>query len=160
VAKAERTSFQKLMSVVAVGVVVVIAVIMCTGDNDDSGPGPSASSGTTTTTTSSREDEPRDINATVSFDGTQFTIANREGQDWVNVRFEVNPGLISSGYTLKVQRIEANTIYTVGAMRFTNADGERFNPFTHKPQSFNIIDFSTTWPDQYDIEGFSSYGWE
>ena len=155
---AEKRKSSPLAQVLAVVVVVVIAIYLittCNRDHDTS----NTSTRTTPTTTSVAKSEARDIRASVSFDGSQFTITNEESRDWVNVRFEINPGLISSGYTLKVQRVEANTTYTVGAMQFTNADGERFNPFTHKPQSFNIIDFSTTWPDQYDIEGFSSYAW-
>jgi hypothetical protein len=118
------------------------------------------SSSTTEQTSEDQESEPRDIQATVSFDGEQFIITNLEDEPWINVRFEVNPGLLSSGYTLKVHRIEAKTTYTVGAMQFVNAKGERFNPFTHKPQSFHILDFGTTWPEQYDVEGMGMYGWQ
>ena len=154
----ERPMFPRRVGLVVLAVAVVASIAMCTGNNNDREPSPRTTS--TSTTTSSQQNEPRDINASVRFDGSQFTITNNEDRDWVNVRFEVNPGLISSGYTLKVQRVEANTTYTVGAMQFTKADGERFNPFTHRPQTFNIIDFSTAWPSQYDIEGFASFGWQ
>ena len=103
--------------------------------------------------------EVRGIAASVSFTGTQFTITNHEDQDWVNVRFELNPGLISSGYTLKVQLIEAGTTYTVGAMQFANSKGERFNPYQMKPQKFNIVDFLSVWPQQAGMEGLASFGW-
>ena len=102
----------------------------------------------------------RQIAASVSFTGTQFAITNREDHDWVNVRFELNPGLISSGYTLKVQLIEAGTTYTVGAMQFANSKGERFNPYQMKPQKFNIVDFSSEWPQQAGMEGLASFGWQ
>jgi hypothetical protein len=106
-----------------------------------------------------RGSEPRSIAASVSFDGTDFTIANQESRDWVNVCLELNPGALSSGYTLKVQRIAANSTYRVGAMQFADSSGERFNPFTRKPLSFVIIDYSDPWPDQLHMEGFSSYSW-
>jgi len=95
----------------------------------------------------------------VSFDGLQFIITNLEARDWTNVRFEINPGLFSSGYTLKVQ-IEAGKTYTVGAALFANARGERFNPFTMKPQKFYILEFSSQWPEQAGLEGFAAVGWK
>ena len=159
-AKTEQTTFQKFLGLAVAAVIVIVAIVMCTGSKDDPTPSSSTTSKTPTTTTTSQEDEPRDIDASVAFDGTQFTIRNRESRDWVNVRFAINPGFISAGYTLKVQRVEGNTTYTVGAMQFTNSSGERFNPFTHKPESFTIADYSDPWPDQYHLEGFSSYGWE
>jgi len=104
--------------------------------------------------------EVRQIKASVSFTGTQFVITNYEDHDWVNVRFELNPGLISSGYTLKVRLIEAGTTYTVGAMQFANSKGERFNPYQMKPQKFNIVDFFSIWPQQAGMEGLASFGWQ
>jgi len=104
--------------------------------------------------------EVRQIKASVSFTGTQFVITNHEDHDWVNVRFELNPGLISSGYTLKVRLIEAGTTYTVGAMQFANSKGERFNPYQMKPQKFNIVDFFSIWPQQAGMEGLASFGWQ
>lgn len=112
------------------------------------------------TTSTSEHNEPRDIKASVSFDGTQFTITNNENQDWTNVRFEVNAGAFSSGYTYKVQEIKPGVVYTVGAMQFANSKGERFNPFLKKPTSFNILEFARPWPDQYDIEGMATFGWQ
>lgn len=104
--------------------------------------------------------EVRQIAASVSFTGRQFIITNREDHDWANVRFELNPGLISSGYTLKVQLIEAGTTYTVGAMQFANLKGERFNPYQMKPQKFNIVDFFSEWPQQAGMEGLASFSWQ
>jgi len=114
---------------------------------------------TTTATTTSRE-EPRNIKASVSFTGTQFVITNHESRDWINVRFEVNPGLLSSGYTLKVRKVEAGSTYTAGAMQFANSKGERFNPFLQKPKEFHILDFGTSWPEQYELEGIAILGWD
>jgi hypothetical protein len=115
--------------------------------------GPTSRSSATTSTTA----EPRDINASVSFTGTQFVITNLEDRDWTNVRLEIDPGFFSSGYTLKVQRMEAGVTYTVGAMQFANANGERFNPFSHKPRRFDILEFSSPWPEQADLEGIAIF---
>lgn len=139
---------------------VVIFLSMCDRDQKTPSTTPTTtkSPSTTTTTTTPRE-EPRDIKASVSFTGTQFVITNRESKDWVNVRFEINPGLLSSGYTLKVRRIEAGTTYTVGALQFANSKGERFNPLLQKPKEFHILDFGSPWPEQYELEGITILGW-
>ena len=78
------------------------------------------------------------LKAFVSFDDGQFKITNNDNFNWHNVEFELNGGIIKSGYKLRATIIEANSIYTVGAMQFTKKDGTRFDPFTHKPQKFNI----------------------
>jgi len=79
-----------------------------------------------------------DLSARVTFDGTQFHIANLDSFNWTNVEFIVNGGFFSGGYTLRVDGIAAGTMYDVGAMRFADGDGIRFNPFTMKPQKFQI----------------------
>lgn len=79
-----------------------------------------------------------DIHAGISFDGTQFQIENKDDFDWIDVKLEVNPGMFSSGYTYKARVLKAGESYTVGAMQFAKSDGERFNPFTHKPKSLQI----------------------
>jgi len=136
---------------------VVIFLNMC--DREQETPSTTTRSPSTTTTTTSRQ-EPRNIKASVSFTGTQFVITNRESRDWINVRFEVNPGLLSSGYTLKVRKVEAGSAYTVGAMQFANSKGERFNPLLQKPKEFHVLDFGTPWPEQYELEGIAILGWD
>jgi hypothetical protein len=79
-----------------------------------------------------------DINAAVRFTGTQFIITNNDSFDWKNVELEINPGLLSSGYTLRSDIMKAGQTYTVGALQFAKPDGTRFNPFTVKPQSIGI----------------------
>jgi ribosomal protein S27E len=79
-----------------------------------------------------------DLQATVRFTGTQFVIRNGDSFDWTGVKLEANPGLVSGGYVLNAGRMNSGETYTVGALRFANSDGERFNPFTHKPQKFSI----------------------
>lgn len=151
---------------------VVLSALFLTGCTSEEKKEPRSTAPTSTSTTKKEEprstapasttekEEPRDIKASVSFDGTQFTITNKESRDWTNVRFEINPGIFSSGYTYKTARIKAGTTYTVGAMQFTDSEGERFNPFLKKPKSFIILEFARPWPDQYEIEGMASFGWQ
>ena len=79
------------------------------------------------------------LNAEVTFDGTQFTITNNDNYTWTSVKFMINSGIVSSGYILRHSRVEANTIYTVGALQFAKSDGTRFNPNTIKLQSIFIF---------------------
>jgi len=79
-----------------------------------------------------------DLDATVVFTGTQFVISNNNDFDWTNVKLEINSGLIRGGYTLRAGRMSAGQTYTVGAAQFSKADGERFNPFTHKVKNITI----------------------
>jgi hypothetical protein len=145
-----------IVSLIIVGVIAFSCSRACTKDEAP----PSSSGASSSSAAASAATETRDINARVSFNGTQFAITNLETRAWTNVRFEVNPGLISSGYTLKVQRVEAGATHTVGAAQFANSAGERFNPFTHKPLEFSILEFSSTWPEQTGLEGSVSFGWE
>lgn len=85
------------------------------------------------------------LDASVSFSGTQFTITNNDSYDWTNVKMEVNGGLVRGGYVLKTNVIRAGQTYTVGAMQFAKGDGERFNPFTHKVQQFHINSIQGYW---------------
>ena len=80
----------------------------------------------------------RDLKASVVFNQRQFVISNKDSFDWTNVRLEINYGLMSSGYQLKVPRIAAGQTYTVGAMQFAKSDGTRFNPRTTKAQKLFI----------------------
>lgn len=95
-----------------------------------------------------------DLNAHVQFTGEQFMVANKDSFDWTNVKLEVNFGLVSSGYILKVPIVKAYEIFTVGAMQFAKKGGERFNPFTQKPQKFSI------WCDTPKGKGSYIGGWE
>ncbi|MCC5786151.1 MAG: zinc ribbon domain-containing protein [Phycisphaerales bacterium] len=78
------------------------------------------------------------VDAGIIFTGTQFVIENKNEYDWTNVRMIVNSGILSGGYALRVSRLAAGETYTVGAAQFTKSDGERFNPFSHKPRNFTI----------------------
>ena len=76
-----------------------------------------------------------DLNASVNFDGAQFTIVNADSFAWAECKLDLNGGLVRSGYLLNAGRLEAGSTYTVGSVLFANGDGERFNPFTMKPQN-------------------------
>lgn len=79
-----------------------------------------------------------DINASVTFTGTQFTITNNDDFDWTDCKLEVNSGFVKSGYVLYAGVIKAGTTYTVGTLQFAKNDGTRFNPFLVKPQNMSI----------------------
>jgi hypothetical protein len=79
-----------------------------------------------------------DLTAQVRFTETQITIHNGDTFDWTNVKLEINAGVFSSGFVLKAPRIGAGQDYVAEAMQFAKSNGERFNPFTYKLQSFDI----------------------
>lgn len=104
---------------------------------------------------SSRQNEERnpDLNASVRFTGTQFIIKNNDSFDWSEVKLEVNGGLFSGGYELRVGRMTSGQSYTVGALQFAKSDGERLNPFRIKPKKFTIS------ADTYKGRGFYYGEW-
>ena len=80
----------------------------------------------------SGEEDSVDLNAEISFTGTQFLITNNDKFDYENCRIEVN-----SKYQLKGVNIDAGDIYTVGMMQFADKDGNRFTVY-QKPQKLTI----------------------
>lgn len=74
-----------------------------------------------------------DFIAGVNYDGAQFTISNLDNMDCIDARIELNGGWFKNGYELEGYTLETGKTYTVGAMRFANKNGEKFNPFTHQP---------------------------
>jgi len=78
------------------------------------------------------------LRATVSFDGTQFAIANGDSEAWTDVKFEINGGLLSGGFEYRAPLFPAGEKATIGAMSFAKSDGTRFNPAQLKPQKFVI----------------------
>lgn len=95
--------------------------------------------GTTTNTPSNTPTTTTiDLQASVNFTGTQFVITNNDSFAWTSVEMQINYGVIADGFILTTTRVEAGTTYTVGAMQFAKADGTRFDPFTMKPQKFEI----------------------
>lgn len=95
----------------------------------------SSSESTDTTPTPVKQTE---LNARVHFTGTQFEISNLDKYDCQNARMEINGGLFKGGYSLDGYILEAGHGYTVGAAQFTDKDGNRFNPFSIKPQNYSI----------------------
>lgn len=78
------------------------------------------------------EDTTVNLNAQVSFDGSQFVIVNKDNFDYRNVKLELNDKYILKGYTLRT-----GESYTVGMMQFADKDGNRFS-IMQKPQKFTI----------------------
>ena len=73
-----------------------------------------------------------DLNASVSFTGTQFVIKNNDSFDYNNAKLELNGDYVLKGYNLK-----AGETYTVGMMQFADKKGNRFTAL-QKPQNFSI----------------------
>ena len=90
-----------------------------------------------------------DLAMTLNWDGYVFTLVNNSGRDWTDITFEINEGLIASGYIMKVKRIAAGSKVTLRAKQFAKPDGLIFNPATHKPTKFSVL---------CDVEGSSKKG--
>ena len=73
-----------------------------------------------------------DLNASISFTGTQFVIKNNDSFDYNNAKLEINGKYALNGYNLT-----AGETYTVGMLQFADDDGNRFNMMI-KPQKFTI----------------------
>lgn len=116
-----KTFTKHLLSFSTMVFLLILAIATTEGDNSGSS-----------------ESSTIDLSASISFTGTQFVINNNDDFDWQNVELDLNSGTFSSGYTLNVSRLEAGESYTVGAMQFANSDGEKFNPFSHKPLNMSI----------------------
>jgi len=119
-------------------VVVILSVIVLIVVSLSNDSGSSSSSGSGGSRSSSSSSYTVDLNAKVTYPGSQFVIQNNDSFDWTNVELGVNSKTFSSGYTLKIRRMSAGETYTVGAMQFAKSGGERFNPLTHKPRKFSI----------------------
>lgn len=82
------------------------------------------------------------VDAYIHFDGERFAITNNNDYDWTNVRFEVNsgPGLPSGGYVLKHSPMEAGHIYSVEALQFCKADGDKAESADHQaPELLHLL---------------------
>ena len=93
---------------------------------------------TKSTSSTSTSSSTYDLKASVRFTGTQFIITNNDNFDWTNVKFEVNSGILKSGFVLRIDRLRSGETYTAGAMQFAKGDGTRFNPISLKTQNFYI----------------------
>lgn len=72
------------------------------------------------------------LNASVSFNGTQFIIKNHDTFDYLNAKLEVN-----DDYSLNDYNLKAGQTYTVGIMQFSDEKGNRFT-LMQKPKKFSI----------------------
>jgi len=124
-------SKNKVVGYVTAGIVavfiIIFAIMFC-------GPGSNGSG----SSSSQNQSTSIDLKASVRFTGTQFVILNNDSFDWTNIKLEINSQGLRSGYILRASRLSAGAEYTVGAMQFAKKDGEKFNPFTHKPTNFSI----------------------
>lgn len=75
-----------------------------------------------------------DLNAGIGFSETQVKIINNNSFNWMNVKFTIN-----YNWDLETPIIKAGNTYVVGLGRFTADDGEKFNPWTHRAEHFNIL---------------------
>jgi hypothetical protein len=78
------------------------------------------------------------LNASVTFDSTQFVVVNKDNFDWTEVKMEVNGGLISPGFSSNLNKISAGETRTVPYTKFLNLDNTQFNPSAAKIQRFEI----------------------
>ena len=67
------------------------------------------------------------LNATVTFDNTQFVITNKDNFDWTNVKMEVNGGLATLGFSYHTPGITAGKTYAVSGKQFFRPDGTQLN---------------------------------
>lgn len=105
-----KKKFTYILSVLAIGLFVILAY----GSDDDG------------------ESSTVDLNASVSFTGTQFVIKNNDSFDYNNAKLELNGDYVLKGYNLK-----AGETYTVGMLQFADKKGNRFTAL-QKPQKFSI----------------------
>lgn len=89
--------------------------------------------------------EPLPLVAEVGFDTLDVVVANRGGVPWTKVRLSLNFNDTSDGYYLDVDEIRAGERYQKASALFANADGQRFNPYAMKPQTFRIRTADGEW---------------
>ena len=83
--------------------------------------------------------------ASVYFNGFGFEVSNQNDFGWSDVRMEVNGEWRSTASYLS-----AGSMKVFPSGTFAKSNGERFNAFLYKPQSFSI----------YCDEGYSYHTWK
>lgn len=79
-----------------------------------------------------------ELDGSVAYNAVAFQVSNNEDYGWINCRFEINGGIISSGYEYKTSSgIKAKDNLVIPFSEFTK-DGERFNFYTQKPEKLFI----------------------
>jgi hypothetical protein len=94
----------------------------------------------------SGESSSKDLNASISFTGTQIVITNNDDFTWYNADITLN-----GKYKLKGNTLYAGETYTVGILQFADRDGNRFSSMM-KPQEVEI------WCDLGDGKNGFFYG--
>lgn len=78
------------------------------------------------------------LNAQVRKTATQVFVTNDDSFAWTNCSVELNAGVISSGWSQQVGRIEPGEEVSGGLMAFTRSGGERFNPGSHVVETVDV----------------------
>ena len=74
--------------------------------------------------------------AGIHVEGWDFKVTNYDVYTWKNCRIDLNAGVFSHGYSLKVSVISESVSLNLGD--FTTATGERFNPLELKVMSVDM----------------------
>ena len=77
-----------------------------------------------------------DVNAAIRATSAGLSVTSEDS--WRGCRFDLNPGVIRSGYTTDVEVLAAGETILIEWGRLTNRDSERFNPQTHAPEALSI----------------------
>lgn len=80
-----------------------------------------------------------EIKASVRFDGTRFTIVNREDFAWQNLLIDVNGGLANRGYTLRRDVLVADQALAAAAADFVDDRGRHYDPAREPLRQLRII---------------------
>lgn len=77
-----------------------------------------------------------DVNAAIRSTPAGLSVTSEN--TWRGCRFDLNPGVIRSGYTADVDVLPAGETILVEWGRLTNRDAERFNPVVLAPEALSI----------------------
>lgn len=74
------------------------------------------------------------VTADVGFEQLDLVLVNQDGRDWTDATLTIDPG----GLSATADRVKAGERHKISAGLFANPQGERFNPYTHKPVTFRL----------------------
>jgi hypothetical protein len=114
-------------------------------------PSPAVASTVPVATPASPSPTENELDASVRFNELAFQITNNESRIWNGCKFEINPGILKSGYIYRVESFPANDAIIIPFKEFTKGDGTRFNNYETKAQSISI--YCT------DVEGQSGHAY-
>lgn len=78
------------------------------------------------------------IDCVIGYLGGAFIVMNNDPFDWTDVKLDVNGGLWSSGWVVRLPRVKAKAGVTIRAEQLAKGDGQMFNPATHRPRHATI----------------------